>query len=100
MQRPAKVGAPGLVNFITVVAYHIYPSFPAALTQPGESTSADVCTSENGKVLLQVLVQDTFSILLEERTGKEHYLQQQMTKRGTHGTVLSVFFGLKVASTM
>ena len=52
------------------------------------------------KVLLQVLVKDTFSILLEERTGKEHYLQQQMTKRGTHETVLSVFFGLKVASTL
>ena len=43
VQRPAKVGAPGLVNFITAVAYHFCPSLPATLTQPGVSTFADLC---------------------------------------------------------
>ena len=32
LQRSAKVGAPGLVNFIYAVAYHICPSLPAAST--------------------------------------------------------------------
>ena len=39
IQRSAKIGAPGLVNFITAVAYHFCPSLPAAFTQPGASTS-------------------------------------------------------------
>ena len=39
----AKVGAPGLVNFITAVAFHFCPSLPAALTQPGASTLANLC---------------------------------------------------------
>ena len=43
VQRSAKVGAPGLVNFITAVAYHFCPSLPAAFTQPGASTLADLC---------------------------------------------------------
>ena len=38
LQRSAKVGAPGLVNFIAVVAYHLCPT-----TQPGASTLADLC---------------------------------------------------------
>ena len=46
VQRLAKVGAPGLVNFITAVAYHFSPSLPAAFTQPGASTLADLCTIE------------------------------------------------------
>ena len=44
LQRSAKVGAPGLVNFITAVAYDFCPSLTAASTQPGASTSADLCT--------------------------------------------------------
>ena len=44
VQSSAKVGAPGLVNFITTaVAYHIGPSLPAGFTQPGASTLADLC---------------------------------------------------------
>ena len=43
LQRSAKVGAPALVNFITAVAYHSCPSLPAAFTQPGASTLADLC---------------------------------------------------------
>ena len=38
-----QVCAPGLVNFITAVAYHLCPSLPAAFTQPGASTLADLC---------------------------------------------------------
>ena len=37
------LGAPGLVNFITAVAYHFCPSLPAAFTQPGALTLADLC---------------------------------------------------------
>ena len=38
VQRSAKVGAPGLVNFIPAVAYHFCPRLPAAFTQPGAAT--------------------------------------------------------------
>ena len=44
VQRSAEVGAPGLVNFITAVAYHFCLSLAAAFTQPGASTSAVLCT--------------------------------------------------------
>ena len=44
LQGSAKVGAPGLVNFITAVAYHFCPSLPEEFTQPGASTFADLCT--------------------------------------------------------
>ena len=43
IQRSAKVGAPGLVNFITALAYHFCPSLPAAFTQQVASTLADLC---------------------------------------------------------
>ena len=45
LQRSAKVGAPGLVNFITAVAYHFCPAWlqTAAFTQPGAATFADLC---------------------------------------------------------
>ena len=33
IQRSAKVNAPGLVNFITAIAYHFCLTWPAALTQ-------------------------------------------------------------------
>ena len=35
MQRSAKVGAPGLVNFTIAVAYHFCPGLPAEFRQPG-----------------------------------------------------------------
>ena len=53
IQRSAKVGAPGLVNFITAVAYHICPSLPAIFTQPGASTLADLCS---GSVAMSYLI--------------------------------------------
>ena len=43
VQRSAQVGTQGLVNFITAVAYHFCSSLPAAFTQPGASTLADLC---------------------------------------------------------
>ena len=43
VQRSDKVDAPGLVNFITAVAYHFCPNLPAAFTQPRASTLADLC---------------------------------------------------------
>ena len=43
VQRSAKVGAPGLVNFITAVAYHFCLSLTTAFTQPGASTLANLC---------------------------------------------------------
>ena len=48
VQRSAKVGAPGSVNFITAVSYQLslLPSLPAAFTQPGASTLADLCSTE------------------------------------------------------
>ena len=48
--------APGLVNFIPGAAYHFCPSlsFPAAFTQPGASTLADLCT-QNVKLFIHLL---------------------------------------------
>ena len=43
VQRSAKFGAPGLVNFVTAVAYHFCPSLPAAFTQPSASILTDLC---------------------------------------------------------
>ena len=43
-QRSAKVGAPGLVNFINAVAYRFCPSLPAAFTQPTVHLIAEPCT--------------------------------------------------------
>ena len=40
----AKVGAPGLVNFVTAVAFQFCPSLPESLTQPCASILADLCT--------------------------------------------------------
>ena len=48
IQGAAEVGAPGLVNFIAAVAYHFFPSLPAAFTQPGASTLADLCIMRTG----------------------------------------------------
>ena len=46
MQRLAEVGAPGLVNFITAVAYHFCPSLPTAFSQPDALTLAVLCTNQ------------------------------------------------------
>ena len=43
VQRSAKVGAPGLGNFITSVPYHFCQSLPGVFKQPGVSTLADLC---------------------------------------------------------
>ena len=43
LQRSAKVGVPGFMNFITAAAHHFCPSLPAAFTQPGASTLANAC---------------------------------------------------------
>ena len=40
LQGSAKVGASGLVNFITAVAHHLCPSLSVAFTQPGALTLA------------------------------------------------------------
>ena len=45
LQRSAKVDAPSLVNLIPAVAYHSCLNLPAAFTQPGASTLADLCIS-------------------------------------------------------
>ena len=41
LQRSAKVNAPGLVNFIPAVAYHICLNLPAAFTQPVDHLLAE-----------------------------------------------------------
>ena len=50
VQRSAKVGAPGLVNFVTVVAYHFCPRLSAPFTQPGALTLADLCKTGTDNV--------------------------------------------------
>ena len=44
LQSSAKRLRPGLVNFVSAVAYHSCLSLPAAFTQPGRSFLADPCT--------------------------------------------------------
>ena len=43
---------PGLVNFVTAVAYNFCLSLPAAFTQPGCSLLAGPCTQTNPSVFL------------------------------------------------
>ena len=43
IQGSAKRLRPGLVKFVSAVAYHFRLSFPAAFTQPGLSLLADPC---------------------------------------------------------
>ena len=43
IQKSAEAVTPGLLNFITTVDYHFCPSLPAAFTQPGAPTLADLC---------------------------------------------------------
>ena len=43
VQSSAKRRRPGLVNFVSAVAYHSSLSLPAAFTQPGRSLLADPC---------------------------------------------------------
>ena len=43
IQGSAKRQAPGLVNLVPAVAYHICLSLPAALSQPGRSLLANPC---------------------------------------------------------
>ena len=44
IQRSDKVGASGLVNFNTDIAYHFYPSLSAAFMQPGALTLGNLFT--------------------------------------------------------
>ena len=44
IQGSAKRLRPGLVNFLTAVAYHFYLALPAGFTKPGWSLLADPCT--------------------------------------------------------
>ena len=43
VQTSAKVGTPGLMNFVPALAYHFCLNLPAAFMQHGESTLADLC---------------------------------------------------------
>ena len=45
--RSAKIDASGLVNFVPAIAYHYCLDLPAAFTQPGTSTLADLCTRQS-----------------------------------------------------
>ena len=47
IQGSAKRRAPGLVNFITAVAYHFCLSLPAAFTQPGSHILAEPCSDKS-----------------------------------------------------
>ena len=46
LRRSAKVDAPGWVNFVSAFVYHLCLSLPAAFTQPGTSTLADICAAQ------------------------------------------------------
>ena len=43
IQRAAKVGATGLVNFVPAVAYHFCLALPAVFTQPGDNHLGEPC---------------------------------------------------------
>ena len=55
VQRLAIVGAPGLVNFITAVAYHFCPSLPAALAQPGALLLADLRSKQHSFLCVTIV---------------------------------------------
>ena len=50
VQSSAKRRRPGLVNFVSAVAYQSCLSLPAAFTQPGRGLLAKPCTSHMSKM--------------------------------------------------
>ena len=47
LQGRAKKWSPGLVNFVTAVAYHFCLSLPAAFTRPGDHLLAEPCIADS-----------------------------------------------------
>ena len=46
IQGQAKRHFPGLVNYVTALAYHFCLALPAAFSQPGDRPLAEPCTPE------------------------------------------------------
>ena len=51
VQGSAKRRSPGLVTFVTALAYHFCPALPAAFTQPGKRSLEIPCTGHGQKVV-------------------------------------------------
>ena len=60
VQGWAKRRSPGLVNFVTALAYHFCPALPPVFTQPGDYLLADPCIdrSDGRRKLRQFFVPD------------------------------------------
>ena len=54
IQRSAKVDVPGLVIYVSAVGYHSCLNLPAAFTQPGAPTLADLSRKEATKVISEI----------------------------------------------
>ena len=65
-----------MVNFITAVAYHFCPGLPAAFTQPGVSTLADLCTGHCQKLFPQVALALSPVYLAHTYTQAKHPLKK------------------------
>ena len=61
-------------NFITAVAYHFCPSLPAAFTQPGASTLAELCTILLADRFIISIFTDFESVILTGSSCGPHYI--------------------------
>ena len=87
VQGSAKRLRPGLVNFVTAVAYHFCLAMPAAFKQPGASTLAGLCITkrrgrERSKVMegLLELCRMIKSMPLGERGGGGQMAEPALAK--------------------
>ena len=72
VQRLAKVDAPGLMRS-TAVAYHFCPSLPAAFTQPGALTLANLCTYN----MVPIPYSYTWSSALSIENQESHHISHE-----------------------
>ena len=63
VQGSAKRQSPGLVNFVTALAYHFCLALPAAFTQPGDHLLDDPCVRY---VVSSISVVNYFKLCPEE----------------------------------
>ena len=66
IQGSAKRWSPGLVNFVTALAYHFCLALPAAFTQPGARLFADLCMNSDSSPAAAVPVSSHLLQVTEE----------------------------------
>ena len=97
VQGSPKECFPGLVNFVTAVAYHFCLNLPRAFSQPGKHSFGDPCTYEADSTgnLQSIVVKDSQQIWpLAFQTKMQPYEKQAIRKAWKVNTVRYEILGL------